>query len=88
MIEVDPRPVDRTLRDVKAHLALGFPTRRRRGSGRGERLRGVIDYRGLRERLSVRIRVHLAFLFCKLRFAVDARDGQPRTVTAVVDDPP
>ena len=46
LIAVDPISVDRKLRDAKAHLPRGFLKRRRRVSGRGERLSGVIDHGG------------------------------------------
>jgi len=55
---------------VKAHLPRELPTRQRRDSGRGERLKGVIDYGGHRERRSIaKFRADLAFPSCKLRIA-------------------
>jgi hypothetical protein len=82
LIAVDPRSVDRKLRDAKAHLPRVFLTRRRRDSGRGERRRGVIDHGGHGERHSVaRFRVHLPFPSCKLRVAAESRDGVASTKT-------
>jgi len=76
-LEDDPISVDRTLRDVKAHLPREKPTRRRRDSSRRERLRGIINYRGHGERLSVaKFRAHLAFAFCNLRIAHRADDAR------------
>ena len=82
LIAVDPRAVDRKLRVAEAHLPRVFLTRRRRDSGRGERRRGVIDYGGHCERLSVaRFRAHLPFPSCKLRVAADSRDRVASTKT-------
>ena len=77
LIAVDPLSVDRKLRDAKAHLPRGFLTRRRRDSGRGERLSGIICNGGHGGRCPLsRYRAHLAFPSRKLRVALTRAMGQ------------
>jgi len=77
LIAVHPISVDRKLRDAKVHLPCGVLTRRRRDSGRRERLSGVINYGGNGDRCPFsRFRAHLAFPSRKLRVAPTRAMGQ------------